>query len=104
MEQCTIERHRYNVKTKKQFMEYIQYFEDPYLEEGSEHGGLINRWFIVNDRKDWLNKKLILRGCKLYSGFSNEDLDNYDRKEEKLRVKYNKWLEEAKRVRDGNTE
>lgn len=88
--------HRYKARTKKEFMEYIKDFDEPYLIEGSENAplGLLNEWFAIRDKKDWLNKRISLPGCKLLRA-TQKDIDNYYKKEEKLRTKYTQWLSEA---------
>lgn len=92
------ESQRHRVKTKKEFMVYVKQFEEPYLNESSDsYYDLLNMSFTVYDR-NWLNKKIYLPGCKLLRA-TQEHIDEYYKREEELRKKYNAWLNEALEIK-----
>jgi len=97
---------KYYIKNKKAFVECIKHFEDPYLKEGSEQNDMdtLNAWFIILDRKK-ISISMTLPGCRLSfstvssTQFGQKDLDAYYDREEKLRSKYTRWLNEALELR-----
>jgi len=97
---------RYNIKNKKEFVECIKRFEDPCLKEGSERNDMstLNAWFIILDRKK-ISISMTLPGCRMSfstvssTRFGQKDIDSYYNREEKLRSKYTRWLNEALELR-----
>ena len=92
--------------SKKEFMRRISGMKNPKLEEHSSDRGwkMANMYWIIWDKSN-LRNKFELPGVLLKTQHpSKMDLDNYIKREDQHRKKYNKWLHEYLKSRNVEAE